>query len=112
MISSTPDTFCPPSTDVPPSYWAYAHIMAIYNAGYTTGYGAGIFAPELTVTREQMAAFIIRAAEGEPATNYCSTGSPFPDCSTDSWSCRYIKRLFDLGLTTGYGTTGLFMPAL
>ena len=85
--------------------------MAIYNAGYTTGYGAGTFAPELNVTREQMAAFIIRAKEGEPATNYCSTGIPFPDCSADSWSCKYIKRLFELGLTTGYGTTGLFMPA-
>ena len=96
----------------PWTYWAYAHIMAIYNAGYTTGYGAGTFAAELSVTREQMAAFIIRAADGEPAIDYCSTGSPFPDCSADSWSCRYIKRLYDLGLTTGYGTSGLYMPSL
>ena len=70
-----------PSPMFPQHYWAYAYIMAIYNAGYTTGYGAGTFAPELNVTREQMAAFIIRAADGEPATDYCSTGSPFPDCS-------------------------------
>ena len=56
--------------------WAYNYIVAIYNAGYTTGYSAGIFAPEINVTREQMAAFIVRAVEGEPATDYCSTGSP------------------------------------
>ena len=99
-------------TDVPPSYWAYVYIMAIYNAGYTTGYGVGTFAPELPVTREQMAAFIIRAKDGEPPTDYCSVGPPFPDCSTDSWSCKYIKRLSELGLTTGYGITGLYMPAL
>ena len=100
-----------PFTDVPSTYWAYAHIIAAYNAGYTTGSGANTFAPESPVAREQMAAFIIRAIEGERAVNYCSTGSPFPDCPTDSWSCRYIKRLSELGLTTGYGTTGLFMPA-
>jgi N-acetylneuraminic acid mutarotase len=100
-----------PFTDVFSTYWAYNYIMAVYNAGYTTGYGAGIFAPELNVTREQMAAFIIRAKEGEPPVDYCSTGVPFPDCSADSWSCKYIKRLSELGLTTGYGTTGLFMPA-
>ena len=98
-------------TDVPPSYWAYVYIMAIYNAGYTTGSGVGTFSPEGPVTREQMAAFIIRAKDGEPPTDYCSAGPPFPDCSTDSWSCKYIKRLSELGLTTGYGNTGLYMPA-
>jgi hypothetical protein len=97
--------------DVTPTYWAYPYIRAIYNAGYTTGCGPGTFAPELAVTREQMAAFIIRAKEGEPASNYCSTSIPFPDCSADTWSCKYIKRLFELGLTTGYGSTGLYMPA-
>jgi len=101
-----------PFTDVPSTYWAYAYIMAIYNAGYTTGSGVGTFLPEETVTREQMAAFIVRAADGEPPTDYCSAGPPFPDCSTDSWSCKYIKRLSELGLTTGYGTTGLYMPSL
>ena len=100
-----------PFTDVPPTYWAYDYIMAIYYAGYTTGSGVGTFEPELPVTREQMAAFIIRAADGEPPTDYCSAGPPFPDCSADSWSCKYIKRLSELGLTTGYGNTGLYMPA-
>ena len=98
--------------DVPSTYWAHDYIMAIYNAGYTTGSGVGTFEPELPVTREQIAAFIVRAKEGEPVANYCSTGSPFPDCSIDSWSCRYTKRLYDLRLTTGYGNTGLYMPAL
>jgi hypothetical protein len=100
-----------PFNDVATNYWAYDYIMTIYNKGYTTGYSAGIFAPELNVNREQMAAFIIRAKEGEPDSNYCLSGIPFPDCSADSWSCKYIKRLFELGLTTGYGTTGYFMPA-
>ena len=97
--------------DVAPGYWAESYIKAIYNAGYTTGYGGtNEFKPEYEVNREQMAALIIRAADGEPATNYCSTGSPFPDCKSSDWSCKYIKRLYELHLTTGYGNTGLFMP--
>ena len=101
-----------PFSDVASTYWAYDHIMSIYNRGYSSGYGsATLFAPELSVTREQMAAFIVRAKEGEPASNYCSTGSAFPDVTAADWSCGYIKRLYELGLTTGYGTTGYFMPS-
>jgi hypothetical protein len=97
--------------DVPPGYWAESYINALYNAGYTTGYGGtNEYEPEYEVNREQMAALIIRATGGEPATNYCSTGSPFPDCKPSDWSCKYIKRLYELGITTGYGNTGLFMP--
>ena len=104
----SPDRF----TDTLLDYWATPYIEVIYQAGFSSGYGsATIFAPEFSVTREQMAAFIVRAKEGEPASDYCSTGSPFPDCTTDSWSCRYVKRLYELGLTTGYGTTGLYMPS-
>ena len=88
--------------DVPPGYWAYDYIMAIYNAGITTGYGDGRYGPEDFVTREQMAAFLVRFVEGEPPGNYCDSGTPFPDV-TPSWSCKYIKRLKELGITTGYG---------
>ncbi len=59
--------------------------------------------PSLDVTRAQMAAFIERAVEGEPPPNYCSSGSPFSDVITSEWSCVYIKRLYELGIITGYG---------
>ena len=61
------------------------------------------------VTRAQMAAFIVRAVEGEPAANYCVHGSPFTDVTAADWSCIYIKRLSELGITTGYGN-GLYGP--
>jgi predicted esterase len=89
-------------------YWAYDYILAIYNAHITTGYGDGRYGPEDDVTREQMAAFIVRAKEGEPAANYCDSGTAFPDVTPDMWSCKYIKKLKELGITTGYqdGTYG------
>jgi hypothetical protein len=95
-------------SDVPLGYWAYDYIDAIYNAHITTGYGDGTYGPEDLVTREQMAAFIVRADEGEPPLNYCDSGVPFPDITPDMWSCRYIKRLKEFGITTGYedGTYG------
>jgi len=48
-----------------------------------------------------MAAFIVRAKEGEPSATYCSTGSLFSDVDTNHWACKYIKRLYELGITTG-----------
>jgi len=94
--------------DITCGYWAYDHIMAIYDAGITTGYGDSRYGPEDIVTREQMATFIVRSVEGEPAENYCDSGTPFPDVSADMWSCKYIKRLKEFGITTGYqdGTYG------
>lgn len=88
--------------DVSLDYWANDYIASIYNAGITTGYGDGTFGPEDLVTREQMAAFIVRAVEGEPPLNYCDTGSLFTDMTPDRWSCRYAKRLKEIGITIGY----------
>jgi hypothetical protein len=50
-----------------------------------------------------MAAFLVRAVVGEPPLNYCDSGPPFTDVTPDMWSCRYIKRLKELAITTGYG---------
>jgi hypothetical protein len=53
--------------DVPAGYWAKDFINGLYANGITTGCGTGTYCPTQNVTREQMAAFIIRAVEGEPA---------------------------------------------
>ena len=97
--------------DVPPGFWAEEHICEIYGAGITKGCAQDplMYCPLTDVTREQMAAFLIRAVEGEPPANYCATGSPFPDVSPTSFFCKYIKRLFELGITTGYGD-GTYRP--
>jgi len=50
----------------------------------------------LPITREQMAVAIIKAFEGEPEEDYCGTESIFEDIASESWSCRYIKRLYEL----------------
>jgi len=103
--------------DIVSGFRTESYINAIFNNGLTTGcapnnpdtpQNEARFCPEELTTREQMAAFIVRAVEGEPPENYCDSGMPFPDVTSDMWSCRYIKRLQELGITTGYqdGTYG------
>jgi len=92
----------PPFHDVLCTHWAKEYIRAIREANITTGCGVETYCPNSLVTREQMAAFIVRAKEGEPAANYCDSDRPFSDVTSDMWSCKYIKRLKELRITTGY----------
>ncbi|MCC6347081.1 MAG: choice-of-anchor D domain-containing protein [Nitrospirales bacterium] len=86
-----------------------SYINALAAKGITTGCGGGNFCPDDSVTREQVAAFIIRSLEGEPPSDYCAGGSPFDDVGADRWSCVYVKRLYERGVTTGCGA-GDFCP--
>ena len=90
-------------------HWAYPYVMTIYNAGITAGYGDGRYGPEDSVTREQMAVFILKALDEVPSDGYCGGVSPFNDVAPDRWSCKHIKRFSELGITSGYGD-GSFGP--
>lgn len=85
------------------------YIQSIACAGITQGCGSGNYCPTAYVIRGQMAAFIVRAREGEPPADYCSTGSGFNDVSPGDGECKYIKRLGDLQITTGCGN-GNYCP--
>lgn len=84
-------------------HWAQDYMDAIYCAGITTGcqdrplsYCPGDF-----VTRAQMAAFLVRAIEGEPPGDYCDVEAPFSDTSAADPFCKYIKRVREHGITMG-----------
>jgi hypothetical protein len=98
-------------SDVPLDHWAYAYITAIFDAEITAGclQDPPRYCPDDYVTREQMAVFITRALGEVPEDGYCGTTNPFPDVAFDRWSCRNLKRLYELGITTGY-QDGRFGP--
>jgi len=90
----------PPFTDVPPAYWAYAHIAQFAKLGITTGCGGGEFCPDRGVTRAEMAAFLIRALKGSQITPATPT---FVDVPASYPQYGYVEALVKLGVTTGCG---------
>jgi C1A family cysteine protease/putative hemolysin len=94
--------------DVGPSFWAYDYIMALYDARITSGYADGTYQPSVNVTRGQMAAFIIRAKYGEDFS-YSSTPH-FSDVPNGHWAFKYIQKMYESGITTGY-SDGTYRPA-
>ena len=94
-------------SDVPSSHWAFKYIQRVKERNIAQGYpGTNLYGPEDNVTREQMAKMLIMGlvSQGkitEPPTDYCASGSPFTDVDPSNWSCRYIKRLKELGITQG-----------
>ena len=91
--------------DVPPSYWASDMIIAVYNSGITGGCSTTrpLFCPDDTLTRTQMAVFML-ASLGQLPAESC-TGM-FEDVDTSPAGdifCRYIEKFGILGITGGCG---------
>jgi len=91
-------------TDVAVDYWAATWIKALAASGITSGCGAGIYCPDASVTRAQMAVFLLKAKNGSaytPPGVGASTG--FSDVDVNYWAAAWIKNLAGLGITSGCG---------
>ncbi|HNO32298.1 MAG TPA: S-layer homology domain-containing protein, partial [Anaerolineales bacterium] len=96
--------------DVASDYWAAAWIKQLAAEGITGGCGVGIYCPDNTVTRDQMAVFLLKAKYGSsyapPAVNG-DTG--FTDVPSDYWAAAWIKQLAAEAITGGCGS-GVYCP--
>jgi hypothetical protein len=113
-------TGVPTFSDVSSTSGYESYIEAIYNNDITTGCGNGDYCPSEDVTRNQVAAFIIRALDGETFT--CNGGVPgaavacaattpyFADVPSTDPYFTYIQKLKELGITTGCGN-GDYCPS-
>lgn len=77
--------------------------------GIANGYGDGGFHPSANVSRQAMAAFLSRDANGEHTPAACTT-QKFWDVPVDSPFCAEINWLASTGLTTGYTDEGHDLP--
>jgi hypothetical protein len=89
--------------------WASAWIEALAADGITGGCGDGNYCPNVTVTRAQMAVFLLRAMHGADYTPAPATGAVFADVPADYWSAAWIEQLAAEGITGGCGN-GNFCP--
>jgi hypothetical protein len=90
--------------DVPSDYWAWGYIEGIYAQRITSGCSSTplLYCPTATVTRDQMAVFLLRAKHGPdyfPPPVGASTG--FADVPTTYWAGAWIKQLAAEGITGG-----------
>jgi len=97
--------------DVTPGYWAETYIDTIFTFGITTGCVSAAtpidrrYCPSEDVTRDQMAAFIIRGLYGE---NFTYTQTPYyTDVPATDIFFKYIQKLKDFAMTT---TSGTYLP--
>jgi PKD repeat protein len=91
-------------TDVPASAWFYADTESILHAGLTSGCGNGQFCPEVTIPRDQVTVWLLRAKYGASYTPPPCTSSPFSDvnCTTTPFAAWILQAWLE-HIVTGYG---------
>jgi hypothetical protein len=88
-------------TDVPPTDPSYTYIEKLYELGVTLGCGVNLYCPNNSVTRDQMAAFVIRARYGT-STNFTYNTVPFfADVPTTDTAFKYVQRMKEDNITSG-----------
>ena len=90
-------------SDIPVSYWAAKWIEQLSVDGITSGCGSQVYCPEGTVTRAQMAVFLLRAEHGTTYAPPAATGTKFTDIPADYWAAAWIEQLAKESITAGCG---------
>ncbi len=103
----------PPGTglifaDVPLSYWAVNWIEKLYADGVTIGCQASplIYCPEDSVSRAQMALYLLRVKHGHDYLPPAAVGI-FADVPVTHWAAAWIEELYAEGITNGCSETPL-----
>lgn len=107
-------TYSPTGTlfaDVPMSSWAVGPIEQLYADGITLGCGSSPmrYCPDASVTRAQMAVFLLRARHGAAYNPGTATGLVFADVPAGQWTSAWIERFAAFGYTNGC-RAGEFCP--
>jgi hypothetical protein len=84
--------------------WAFRYIGGVVDAGVASGYDDGLYHPDLTVSRDQMAVFIARGMCGgdDQVPELDCVEPPFSDVTCDHWARKYIQYAASEGVVQGY----------
>jgi len=95
--------------DVPTTHPFYAYIENLFHSGATGGCGGGNYCPGSTVTRAQMAVFLLKGKYGASHTPPPATGTVFTDVQIGDFAADWIEELASLQITGGCGG-GMYCP--
>lgn len=84
--------------DVTADQWYAPYVERLFELGIITGYDDGTFRPADTVSRAEMAAFLIRSFDTGIVV---PDAGDFADVSPTDWFAVYAERLLDLGISKG-----------
>ena len=87
--------------DVPDTHWAAAWIENLYADGITSGCGNGDYCPENSVSRAEMAVFLLKSRHGPDYVPPAATGTRFDDVPAEFWAAGWIEELATEGITQG-----------
>ncbi len=95
--------------DVPAGQWYTPYVERLFEIGITTGNADGTYQPGATVSRAEMAAFLVRAFD--PGGSVPDAGT-FTDIENGVWYQPAAERLLDLGISQGCAVNPLrYCPA-
>jgi hypothetical protein len=93
-------------TDVPMSYLFYKYVENLYHNGITGGCALGMYCPDSSTTRAQMAVFLLKAKHGVGYVPPTCSGV-FGDVTCPSQFADWIEELYTEGITGGCSTSPL-----
>ena len=105
--SFSPANVAPTFTDTV-GHFAEDWIEALKTDGVTSGCGSGIYCPDASVTRAQMAVFLLKAKHGSAYAPPAASGR-FSDVPTTYWAAAWIEQLAAEGITSGCAA-GVYCP--
>ncbi len=89
--------------DVPPAHPFHDFVDAIARNGITVGCGGNNFCPDASVTRAEMAVFLLKSKLGRNHVPPPATGTVFGDVAANDFAAAWIEELAALGVTAGCG---------
>lgn len=87
--------------DVPPEHPYYSYVESLAAAGVTAGCGGSYYCPDASVTRAQMAVFLLKSKYGSAHVPPPATGGVFDDVQPGDFAADWIEELSGLGITAG-----------
>lgn len=89
--------------DVPASDPFYAKIETLFHAGVTAGCNPSSYCPGASITRAQMAVFLLKGKLGSGYAPPPGSGSLFADVPPGAFAMDWIEDLADSGISAGCG---------
>jgi hypothetical protein len=89
--------------DVATSNQFYAFIENLFHNSITGGCGGGNYCPDKSVTRAQMAVFLMKGRLGASQTPPSATGAVFGDVHNGDFAADWIEQLAGFQITGGCG---------